>query len=172
MQPSLTDTQILIVQQCDQIKEMLLAKNRAYGNSAITPMRVFSKATPIEQINVRMDDKLSRIVKGQSAGEDPELDLIGYLILKRVAQQVNKTDECSSNNTLRKNEVSSQKKQQRKNWEDVSSPVPGAYLASKETSKAANTCLKTSTQTQVRTPLSSVRSEKLKEKLSRHAARR
>jgi hypothetical protein len=34
---------------------------------------------------VRIDDKMSRLVRGEAAGEDVELDLIGYLILKRVA---------------------------------------------------------------------------------------
>ena len=67
----------------DEVKEILLAKNQAYGNSAYEPVRVFSKADPIEQINVRLDDKLSRLFRGEAAGEDVELDLIGYLILKR-----------------------------------------------------------------------------------------
>lgn len=39
---------------------MLLAKNAAYGNSALEPVRIFSKADPTEQIRVRIDDKLSR----------------------------------------------------------------------------------------------------------------
>lgn len=69
---------------CEDIANMLCAKNAAYGNSAIDPVRIFSKASPIEQINVRCDDKLSRISRGHSAGEDTEIDLIGYLILKQV----------------------------------------------------------------------------------------
>jgi hypothetical protein len=47
-------------------------------------VRIFSKATPEEGLRIRIDDKLSRIARGQDAGEDTELDLIGYLILKRV----------------------------------------------------------------------------------------
>lgn len=69
---------------CDGIANMLCAKNAAYGNSAIDPYRIFSKASPIEQLNVRIDDKLSRIARGHAAGEDVEIDLIGYLILKQV----------------------------------------------------------------------------------------
>ena len=79
------DTAEIIAAECDAIKAMLLAKNAAYGNSAIEPVRVFSKSDTIEQINVRLDDKLSRLMRGEAAGEDTELDLIGYLILKRVA---------------------------------------------------------------------------------------
>ncbi|MBK8609096.1 MAG: hypothetical protein IPL84_03915 [Chitinophagaceae bacterium] len=76
-----------IKQQCDFVKEFLLNKNRKYGNSALEPKRVFSKVAAIEQINVRVDDKISRIVSGQcDDDEDVELDLIGYLILKRVAK--------------------------------------------------------------------------------------
>lgn len=85
--PSLTDTQKKISEICDEVKTILLEKNRKYGDSAINPKRVFSKASPIEQINVRLDDKLSRIMSGQGDDtEDAELDLIGYLILKRVAK--------------------------------------------------------------------------------------
>jgi hypothetical protein len=70
---------------CESIKEMLLEKNAAYGNSAAEPVRIFSKADPLEQINVRIDDKLSRLMRGNEyPGDDTELDLIGYLILKRA----------------------------------------------------------------------------------------
>jgi len=82
-----TGTQQKISEICDQIKEILLDKNRKYGDSAIQPKQIFSKADPIEQINVRLDDKISRIMNAQDDDtEDAELDLIGYLILKRVAQ--------------------------------------------------------------------------------------
>lgn len=85
----LSDTQKKIAEICDEVKSILLEKNRKYGDSAINPKRVFSKASPIEQINVRIDDKLSRILSAQDDDtEDAELDLIGYLILKRVAKKV------------------------------------------------------------------------------------
>ena len=73
---------------CDAIKEMLLEKNRKYGNSALEPMRVFSKADEIEAIRVRIDDKISRIQSAQGDdSEDAKLDLIGYLILERIAMK-------------------------------------------------------------------------------------
>jgi hypothetical protein len=74
----------LIDSECENIKQMLIAKNQAYGNSFADPVRIFSKAEPEEGLNIRIDDKLSRIARGQNAGEDAILDLIGYLILKRV----------------------------------------------------------------------------------------
>jgi hypothetical protein len=67
------------------IGEMLIAKNKAYGNSALDPIRVFAKSDTKEQLNVRIDDKLSRIMRGTESGEDVDLDLIGYLVIRRIA---------------------------------------------------------------------------------------
>ncbi len=87
---SLDLAQQYIAEECDAIKELLLAKNLKYGNSATNPLRIFSKADPVEQIHVRIDDKLSRIkTTGQSGpDEDTVKDLIGYLVLLRVAQRL------------------------------------------------------------------------------------
>ncbi len=75
---------------CDEIKALLIEKNKSYGNSAAEPVRIFSKVDAIEQINVRIDDKLSRIARGNSYGdEDTELDITGYLILKRAVIRKN-----------------------------------------------------------------------------------
>ena len=71
-----------------ELRDLLLAKNDAYGNSALDPVRIFSRADPIEQLNVRLDDKLSRLTRGQAAGEDVEWDIMGYLVLKRVAHRL------------------------------------------------------------------------------------
>lgn len=84
----MTDAQALIREECDALCEMLLAKNRAYGNSALEPVRVFSRASSVEQLLVRIDDKLSRLARGSAAGEDVEQDLLGYLILLRVARRL------------------------------------------------------------------------------------
>ena len=85
----LSNAQTAISSVCDEVKSILLSKNLAYGNSALEPVRIFSKASTVEQINVRIDDKLSRLARGHAAGEDVELDLIGYLILKRVWRTMN-----------------------------------------------------------------------------------
>jgi len=82
------DVTKIIEEECNDIMSMLQLKNQSYGNSAINPLRIFSRADSIEQLNVRIDDKLSRIANGNSFNnEDTELDLIGYLILKRVARR-------------------------------------------------------------------------------------
>ena len=85
----LPDTQMVIRIICGEVLDMLLEKNKCYGDSAINPTRIFSKVDPIEQINVRIDDKLNRLMQGtEYPGDDTEKDLIGYLILKRVAKRL------------------------------------------------------------------------------------
>lgn len=70
----------------DILKDMLIAKNRKYGDSALNPQSTFSRSSALELINVRLDDKLSRIRNRQKdEDEDPEMDLMGYLILKFIA---------------------------------------------------------------------------------------
>ena len=87
-------TQIDIATTCDAIKALLLEKNRKYGDSALSPVRIFSKSDSIEQIRVRLDDKLSRL-RNQQDDEDEDVisDLIGYLVLYQVARmQQNRMD--------------------------------------------------------------------------------
>jgi hypothetical protein len=79
-----------ILMNCVAIAQMLIEKNIAYGDSALDPVRIFSKANPIEQLHVRIDDKLSRLMKGtEYVGDNDIDDLIGYLILLKVAKEKN-----------------------------------------------------------------------------------
>ena len=82
------DSAELIRQECDDLCAMLIEKNRRYGDSALHPIRLFSQADAVEQIRVRIDDKLSRIASGQDDDqEDVVQDLLGYLVLLRVAKR-------------------------------------------------------------------------------------
>lgn len=75
-----------ILQVCTEVADMLLDKNISYGNSALSPINIFSKASADEQLRTRIDDKLNRLANGSEyVGDDTVLDLIGYLILLRVA---------------------------------------------------------------------------------------
>ena len=65
---------------------MLVSKNKKYGNSALNPKRIFSKADAKEQIKVRIDDKLSRM-SNQDDDEDVIMDLMGYLVLLRISEK-------------------------------------------------------------------------------------
>ena len=78
-----------ILNQVKEIGKFLIDKNRKYGNSAIQPTRIFSKASDEEQIMVRLDDKLSRLQSDQcDDDEDVILDIIGYLILLRTIRAI------------------------------------------------------------------------------------
>jgi hypothetical protein len=83
----MTKTQFEIAKICDDVKELLLYKNERYGDSALNPCRIFSKASPVEQLLVRIDDKVNRIHKGVGlldTDEDIIIDLIGYLVLLKI----------------------------------------------------------------------------------------
>ena len=69
------------------IGDLLEEKNKAYGDSALSPIRIFSQLKASNTLAVRIDDKLSRI-KSVGITEDTEdsvRDLIGYLTLLLVA---------------------------------------------------------------------------------------
>lgn len=77
-----------IAAACEEIKDLLISKNMSYGDSALSPVRIFSKSDNLEQILVRIDDKLSRIQRGAgliASDEDVINDLIGYLVLLKIA---------------------------------------------------------------------------------------
>ena len=89
-----TESKISVV--CDDIKELLIHKNRKYGNSALEPNRIFSKCSATEQLLVRIDDKLNRIMKGAgllATDEDVVNDLIGYLVLLKISMASDKNHE-------------------------------------------------------------------------------
>lgn len=80
------NTKDKIVSTCDRLKDLLLKKNDKYGDSALNPVRIFSQADHLEQLRVRIDDKLSRIHTAHlDEDEDVIDDLLGYLILYKMA---------------------------------------------------------------------------------------
>jgi hypothetical protein len=84
------ETESKITQVMLGIEKMLIEKNRAYGDSALEPVRIFSKENNIEQLYVRIDDKLSRVQRGyEYPGDDTIKDLIGYLVLLLIAKEKN-----------------------------------------------------------------------------------
>jgi hypothetical protein len=77
------------VQVCDvlhEIRDLLIAKNLKYGNSALEPLGVFSQLSAKDGLLVRIDDKLKRIKNGSLERDDEDVinDLIGYLILLKI----------------------------------------------------------------------------------------
>ena len=82
-------TQNSIRWTCNEIRDLLVSKNKAYGDSALEPENIFSKLDNAQGICARIDDKLSRIKNSglDDATEDTLDDLIGYLILLKIARQ-------------------------------------------------------------------------------------
>jgi hypothetical protein len=72
----------------EEIRDLLIAKNRKYGNSALEPLGVFSQLSAKEGLLVRIDDKLKRIKNGSLERDDEDVvnDLIGYLVLLKIIQ--------------------------------------------------------------------------------------
>lgn len=78
-------TEDRIAQVMDELKEMFIEKNVAYGDSLQNGLNVFSK-DPVSGILGRLDDKLNRI-KAVGINEDTEdtiADLIGYLVHLKI----------------------------------------------------------------------------------------
>lgn len=79
-------TEDIIKDEARKVLMLLLEKNKAYGDTANNPPKIFSKLDAVEGLCARIDDKLSRIkMKGiTDQTEDTISDLIGYLILLKV----------------------------------------------------------------------------------------
>ena len=70
-----------------ELMMLMLEKNIAYGNSLFEPVRVFSDADPAEGARVRIDDKLSRFMRGSDyPGDNDIVDLINYLVALRIIE--------------------------------------------------------------------------------------
>ena len=80
-------TRDLIIETSTEVMNLLLEKNAAYGDSALNPVGIFSRGNAVDSLCARIDDKLMRIKsKGiTDATEDTVQDLIGYLILLKIA---------------------------------------------------------------------------------------
>lgn len=76
-----------VVAWLQTVADTVRARNATYGDSAIDPIRVFSRASSDEQLRVRIDDKLSRVARGAGATPDTLVDLAGYIAILAVAQQ-------------------------------------------------------------------------------------
>lgn len=59
----------------------LKEKNKRYGNSAISPMQIFSKVEPNTKICSRLDEKLQRIMNSTELKKNDVCDVFGYTAL-------------------------------------------------------------------------------------------
>ncbi len=83
--------------KCHEIEELLVAKNRAYGDSALNPLGIFASGDAEASICARIDDKLARVKHSPGAfGENEVTDLIGYLVLLLLVRKDKTTREDRS----------------------------------------------------------------------------
>ena len=83
------NTREKLIKKCDELKDLLLEKKDAYGDSALNPVGIFSYLKASEAIRIRLDDKLKRI---QNVGindktEDTLMDCAGYMVLLMIANE-------------------------------------------------------------------------------------
>jgi len=92
------NTEKAIKEIITEVKDLLIEKNRAYGDSAINPSNIFSNGDALDSLGARIDDKLMRIKNTgiTNETEDTLIDLIGYLVLYKVAMIKEKVDEFES----------------------------------------------------------------------------
>lgn len=88
-----------IKQIANGVRDLLLEKNAAYGDSALKPANIFAKGSAVENLACRIDDKLMRIKNRGITGdtEDTIQDLIGYLILLKIAIENERTQPTDNN---------------------------------------------------------------------------
>lgn len=82
----MSDTRYEIAQVFDSMRDLVLEKNKRYGDSVLKPKRCFSKLDAEQGLFVRLDDKLSRIENAKELRKNDIADLIGYLSLLCVAR--------------------------------------------------------------------------------------
>ena len=78
----------------DSLHKFLYTKNKRYGNSVLEPISIFSKHTnnnqdqALNNILIRLDDKLSRIRNSDKLRENDVADLLGYLVFLGIKLEI------------------------------------------------------------------------------------
>ena len=76
-----------IKKKCDEIRDLLIEKNIAYGNSVFDKGLLF-EVDPMYAIQARINDKLNRIKSKETYMSENDLtDVTGYLILLQVYKE-------------------------------------------------------------------------------------
>lgn len=73
-----------ITKACDRMCYHLLVMDSSFSPNAASAIRVFSRATPLEAINLRLDDTIHRMIigEGEANNDQAEKQLLSLLILK------------------------------------------------------------------------------------------
>ena len=94
---SISESQESIAEIVDATKDLLLYKNRMYGDSALNPVGIFTKHIKTVPANtasilVRLDDKLGRVKNAPALRINDVSDVIGYCTLLLVSMGATKED--------------------------------------------------------------------------------
>ena len=89
-----TDTQEKIVSILDSMKDLLLYKNKMYGDSALNPEPIFYKGSSTDSILIRLNDKIGRIKNNKNPipRTNDVADVIGYCTLLMISMGVTPED--------------------------------------------------------------------------------
>jgi len=71
---------------CKELAKFLKTKNKKYGDSALHPNKIFAKGDTPTLIQVRLDDKLNRIINSGELRKNDIVDLTGYLVLFMISK--------------------------------------------------------------------------------------
>ena len=89
-----TPTQQKIKDILSGMTDLILYKNRKYGDSAINPKKIFYKGDSTNSILIRLDDKIGRVKSNTE--EKPRVndvaDIIGYCTLLLVSMGITSED--------------------------------------------------------------------------------
>ena len=105
-----------IRKKCDEIRDLLIEKNKSYGNSVFDKGVLFN-VDPMYAIQARINDKLNRIKSKETyMSENDLMDLTGYLVLlqvymdevdRRMSETIKSTEVYPENETPFDYEISS-----------------------------------------------------------------
>lgn len=70
----------------NNVSEVLIEKNRKYGNAALEPIGLFYKGDSVASIAIRIDDKVSRVRNADELRKNDMFDLLGYSLLLGISQ--------------------------------------------------------------------------------------
>ncbi len=71
---------------CAELADFLVEKDKSYGSAITEPLNIFAEdMSPIDIVNVRLDDKVKRIMYGNEyPNDDTPKDFIGYYLFKLI----------------------------------------------------------------------------------------
>lgn len=70
----------------NNVSEVLIEKNRRYGNAALEPIGLFYKGDSTTSITIRIDDKISRVKNAEVLRKNDMFDLLGYSLLLGISK--------------------------------------------------------------------------------------